>query len=85
MFIFHEFILYPNIPDTHIFKIGGFKGIPFSEHIQYPSDLSDNGCVGWSVIETNADEKSVGPIQFRDIRYELQTFDHDALIYSFLS
>ena len=34
----------------------------------YPSDLADNGYVGWKTIETNTDQ--VGPINYNDIRWE---------------
>lgn len=37
---------------------------------QFPSDLSDNGTVGWSRIETASDGKTIGPITFPSVRWK---------------
>ncbi|CAG8489151.1 15329_t:CDS:10 [Acaulospora morrowiae] len=49
---------------------GGFANITFSETHTFPSELADNGTVGWSRINTNSDG-SVGPIYFNNIRVPL--------------
>ncbi|RUS17630.1 hypothetical protein BC937DRAFT_89702 [Endogone sp. FLAS-F59071] len=48
---------------------GGIDELPFSDVDRYPSELADNGTVGWFKVETNSDGKTVGPIFFEGIRW----------------
>ncbi|RUP51139.1 hypothetical protein BC936DRAFT_149748 [Jimgerdemannia flammicorona] len=48
---------------------GGFANLPFSIVDRYPSELADNGTVGWFTIKTGTDGKTVGPIPFKGVRW----------------
>ncbi|CAG8478874.1 3104_t:CDS:10 [Ambispora leptoticha] len=47
---------------------GGFANLKYSTTETYPSELADNGVVGWSMISENEDG-SVGPFNFPNVRW----------------
>lgn len=46
---------------------GGFEKLPYSDQ-KYPSELADDGQVGWQTVKTNPDG-SVGPVHFPSVRW----------------
>ena len=48
---------------------GGFESLPYSDTDEYPSELADGCKVRWSRVYTNSDHRSVGPLDFPEIRW----------------
>jgi hypothetical protein len=49
-------------------SFGGFESLEYSDQDVYPSELSDDGYVGWSIIETN--DHGYVTIQYMDIKWD---------------
>ncbi|RUS26818.1 hypothetical protein BC938DRAFT_484077 [Jimgerdemannia flammicorona] len=64
---------------------GGFPNLPFSDVDRYPSELADNGTVGWFKIETNKDGITVGPIPFEGVRWSFNQLSQGWAINQFQS
>ncbi|CAG8556557.1 9213_t:CDS:10, partial [Ambispora gerdemannii] len=47
---------------------GGFTNLEYSTTETYPSELADNGRVGWSIISEN-ENGSIGPFNFPNVRW----------------
>jgi hypothetical protein len=47
---------------------GGFENIVYSDQ-RYPSDLGDDGKVGWQIVHTNPDG-TVGPVIYPNVHWE---------------